>query len=341
MTTADTFRSLPVSNHCGRPPNGSRPKGGKAMNRELYRYNFAATVPLGDVEKSLLLAVLATESLHGRSLVRLDASFCLDNDKRSWRGGRGDRSGPGHCPHLHRFYHPRVRREGLQGRTDRGGSPDNCRHERQGSRVMGKPAISTYSMWSLFRNCRKAFEWRYLEELVPLERDRNLALGTVIHQCLEVWHSTRQLEAVLDTIDRAYPNRDQDADQKRDWHLATAMMRGYGARYADEKFEVVAAREDVRREDRQSGDRRLIPQLHAGREGRWRRPHRRRALPAGTQDRFSAGRGLSRAAVDRLSDRPLFPLYRADPGHTARRRPLQRAGQSAPGTGARRDRSRV
>ena len=105
---------------------------------------------------------------------------------------------------------------------------------------MGKPAISTYSMWSLFRNCRKAFEWRYLEELVPLERDRNLALGTVIHQCLEVWHSTRQLEAVLDTIDRAYPNRDQDADQKRDWHLATAMMRGYGARYADEKFEVVA-----------------------------------------------------------------------------------------------------
>ena len=53
------------------------------MNRELYRYNFAATVPLGDVEQSLLLAVLATECLHGRSLVRLDASFCLDNDRRS------------------------------------------------------------------------------------------------------------------------------------------------------------------------------------------------------------------------------------------------------------------
>ena len=105
---------------------------------------------------------------------------------------------------------------------------------------MGAPAISTYSMWSLFRNCRKAFEWRYLEELVPLERDRNLALGAVIHQCLEVWHSTRQLEAVLDTIDRAYPNRDQDAQQRREWHLATAMMRGYAARYADEEFEVVA-----------------------------------------------------------------------------------------------------
>ena len=53
------------------------------MNRELYRYNFNSNVPLGDVEESLLLAVLATESLHGRSLVRLDASFCLDAGKRS------------------------------------------------------------------------------------------------------------------------------------------------------------------------------------------------------------------------------------------------------------------
>ncbi len=105
---------------------------------------------------------------------------------------------------------------------------------------MGKPAISTYSMWSLFRNCRKAFEWRYLHELVPLERDRNLALGTVIHQCLEVWHSTGNLDAVLDAVDRAYPNRAVDTDQKRDWHLATAMLTGYASRYTDEEFEVVA-----------------------------------------------------------------------------------------------------
>ncbi len=105
---------------------------------------------------------------------------------------------------------------------------------------MGTPAISTYSMWSLFRNCRKACEWRYLEELVPLERDRNLALGTVIHQSLEVWHSTRDLDAALDAVDRAYPNRAAEADQKREWHLATAMMEGYAARYAHEAFEVVA-----------------------------------------------------------------------------------------------------
>ena len=35
------------------------------------------------------------------------------------------------------------------------------------------PTVSTYSMWSLFRNCRKAVDWRYLQQLVPLSRDRN------------------------------------------------------------------------------------------------------------------------------------------------------------------------
>ena len=57
--------------------------GGKVMDRDIYRYDFSAEVPLGEVEDSLLLAVLVAESLHGRSLVRLDASFCLDEKKQS------------------------------------------------------------------------------------------------------------------------------------------------------------------------------------------------------------------------------------------------------------------
>jgi hypothetical protein len=100
--------------------------------------------------------------------------------------------------------------------------------------------VTTYSMWSLFRNCRKAVEWRYLEQLVPLERERALRFGSLIHECLEQWHGRPDLDLVLDHIDRQCANRAQNEEQKRDWLLATAMMRGYAVRYPSEDFEVVA-----------------------------------------------------------------------------------------------------
>jgi hypothetical protein len=100
--------------------------------------------------------------------------------------------------------------------------------------------LSTYSMWAMFRNCRKAVEWRHIEQLVPLMRDYNLHFGSLIHECLELWHGERDLAKVLDRIDRLCPNRAQEEDQKRDWLNATAMMRGYAARYPKEEFEIVA-----------------------------------------------------------------------------------------------------
>jgi hypothetical protein len=104
---------------------------------------------------------------------------------------------------------------------------------------MNEKMITTYSMWSKFRNCRKACEWRYLKELVPLERDHNLAFGSVIHACLELWHRYRDLERVLNHINGAYPDRGGEEKQRAEWHLATAMMKGYAARYPEEEFEVV------------------------------------------------------------------------------------------------------
>ncbi len=47
--------------------------------------------------------------------------------------------------------------------------------------MTASPMVSTYSMWALFRNCRKAVDWRYLQQLVPLQRDRNLHFGSIIH----------------------------------------------------------------------------------------------------------------------------------------------------------------
>jgi hypothetical protein len=95
-------------------------------------------------------------------------------------------------------------------------------------------------MWNAFRNCRKACEWRYVKELVPLSRDHKLSFGTLIHECLEIWHRDGRLRDVLDHIDGAMPDRGFDQSQKADWHLATAMMKGYAARYVSEEFDVVA-----------------------------------------------------------------------------------------------------
>jgi len=51
--------------------------------RDGYRYSFGDALPLPEAEKWLLLSVVAAESLHGRSPVRLDAAFCLDRQQRS------------------------------------------------------------------------------------------------------------------------------------------------------------------------------------------------------------------------------------------------------------------
>lgn len=53
------------------------------MSAETYRYSFAPTVPFEDVEASLVLALMATESLHGQAHVRLDAGHALDAEKRA------------------------------------------------------------------------------------------------------------------------------------------------------------------------------------------------------------------------------------------------------------------
>jgi hypothetical protein len=100
--------------------------------------------------------------------------------------------------------------------------------------------VTTYSMWSLFRNCRKAVDWRYLQQLVPLQRDRNLHFGSIIHECLQAWHQRRDLDEVLGTVNRLCANRHQDENQRRDWHLATAMMRAYATRYIRDDFDVIA-----------------------------------------------------------------------------------------------------
>jgi len=53
------------------------------MPKELYHYVFAPDVPVEEIEASLLLAVLGTESLHGESQVRMDAAHYFEPAKRT------------------------------------------------------------------------------------------------------------------------------------------------------------------------------------------------------------------------------------------------------------------
>ena len=119
----------------------------------------------------------------------------------------------------------------------------------EGAIAPAKPAMprptdsrmrTSYSMWSLFRNCRRAARFRYLDRIVPIERNPNLAFGSLIHECLETWHRDRDLEAVLEQIDTACAGRHASEDERRDWHCARAMMTGYAKAYPTEEFEVVA-----------------------------------------------------------------------------------------------------
>jgi len=51
--------------------------------KDLYRYAFTSGVPMEEVEASLLLSLMATESLHGEAQTRLDAAHHLDPTKRA------------------------------------------------------------------------------------------------------------------------------------------------------------------------------------------------------------------------------------------------------------------
>jgi hypothetical protein len=53
------------------------------MPHDQYCYTFKPDVPLQDVEITLLLALVAVESLHGETQVRLDAEYRIDADRRA------------------------------------------------------------------------------------------------------------------------------------------------------------------------------------------------------------------------------------------------------------------
>lgn len=104
-------------------------------------------------------------------------------------------------------------------------------------------ALLTYSALNTFRNCPRKYKNRYVDQLRPRERAEALSFGSVIHTSIELWYrstnTASRLQDVLAYIDDAFENRVVDENLHAQWHLATAMMRGYADRYAFEEFEIV------------------------------------------------------------------------------------------------------
>ena len=103
--------------------------------------------------------------------------------------------------------------------------------------------LLTYSALNTFRNCPRKYKHRYVDALRPREKSQALAFGSVIHDALELWYLSvgkpNRLEVVLEQIDRQFPQRTGDPQQKATWQLARAMFTGYAEAYPDEDFEVV------------------------------------------------------------------------------------------------------
>ena len=53
------------------------------MRSAMYCYDFEPEIPMGEIEASIMLALLATESLHGECEVQLAAPHYLDRERRA------------------------------------------------------------------------------------------------------------------------------------------------------------------------------------------------------------------------------------------------------------------
>jgi len=121
-------------------------------------------------------------------------------------------------------------------------------------------SVLTFSALNTYRNCPCKYNLRYQQGLTRREKPEALAFGGVIHEAIETWHrpdadGAKEAPAiktirVLNLIDERFPGRHGDANEKRLWQLAHAMMAGYCARYADEEFEVIEVEKEFQAEIR-------------------------------------------------------------------------------------------
>ena len=98
------------------------------------------------------------------------------------------------------------------------------------------PIVSTSSM-KTFQRCAREYFYSYVLGYRPLEKAAALEFGTLVHQGLEVWWSTVDLDKTFQAL-----KTDNDVDRVS----AEELLRGYHARWIDEPFNVLAVEQEFR-----------------------------------------------------------------------------------------------
>ncbi len=113
---------------------------------------------------------------------------------------------------------------------------------------MSTPNLDAVTCSSLrnFRNCRKKYFFKHEQGLTPLMESEAQYLGKVIHNCLAIYYAPSdksradRIAEIFTTIDAAFPNRELNFIDRKNYNHATAMMAAYVKHYADESFRVIA-----------------------------------------------------------------------------------------------------
>jgi len=106
---------------------------------------------------------------------------------------------------------------------------------------MPTKTTTTYSAIATFRNCRQKYKPRYLDLLEKdLEAPAALWIGSLVHDCLEMYHRGQPLGEVLDFI--------QDkrvASDSKNWIQCAAIMTAYARKYPQEdEFKIIALEDE-------------------------------------------------------------------------------------------------
>ena len=101
---------------------------------------------------------------------------------------------------------------------------------------------TTYSAMATFRDCRQKYKHRYVD-LIEKDRDDPPALwiGSLVHDCLEMYHQGVPLGEILDFIQARRVSGDE-----KNWIQCAAIMTAYERQYpfGEDEFEVITLEDE-------------------------------------------------------------------------------------------------